>query len=45
MSMNVVIVIVVVGVIAGDIAGLYYFARRFGAFVPVRPETTTIEPM
>ncbi len=45
MSMNVVIVIVVIGVIGGDIAGLYYFARRFGAFVPLKPETQTLEPM
>jgi DNA gyrase inhibitor GyrI len=45
MSMNMMIVIVVIGVIAGDMAGLYYFARRFGAFAPVKPETKTIEPM
>ncbi len=45
MSINVVITIVVIGVVAGDIAGLYYFARRFGAFAPVKPETTTLEPM
>ena len=45
MSMNVVIVIAVIMVIAGDMAGLYWFARRFGAFAPVRPEAKTIEPM
>jgi DNA gyrase inhibitor GyrI len=45
MSINVVIVAVVILVIAGDMAGLYWFARRFGAFVPVRPETMTVEPM
>lgn len=43
MSTSVIIVIVVIGVIAGDIAGLYWFAKRFGAFVPVRPATETIE--
>jgi DNA gyrase inhibitor GyrI len=45
MSTNAVIVIVVIGVIAGDVAGLYYFARRFGAFVPLKPETKALEPM
>ncbi len=45
MSTSVVIIVVVIGVISGDIAGLYYFARRFGAFAPVKPETVTIEPM
>jgi hypothetical protein len=39
------IVAIVILVIASDMAMLYYFARRFGAFVPVRPETKTIEPM
>lgn len=45
MSMNAVIAGVVILVVVGDMAGLYWFARRFGAFAPVRPETTTIEPM
>ena len=39
MSMNAVIAGVVILVVAGDMAGLYWFARRFGAFAPVRPET------
>ena len=42
MSMNAVIAGVVILVVAGDMAGLYWFARRFGAFAPVRPETTAI---
>jgi len=45
MSMNVVIIAAVILVIGGDLAGLYWFARRFGAFTPVHPETTTIAPM
>ena len=45
MSMNAVIAGVVILVVAGDMAGLYWFARRLGAVAPVRPETTAIEPM
>ena len=45
MSMNVVIVIVVIGVIAGDIATLWWFAKRFGAFVPLRPDTEDLSPL
>jgi hypothetical protein len=45
MPMNEVIAGVVILVIAVDIAALYWFARRFGLFEPVRPETKILDPI